>query len=366
MGNGSFGRFQQSNDDDDNNNDGIVCSLLCSFEQRFCYWCSQSHTVSANKLVKIPRLRKLWTENMIIYHWLFSDGCVCVFFLHFEALNEADFAIFFFDYAFKWLGVFEIQVEVSERASEEDEEKNCNLIPNITIIDQLPLPNDLWAVSCRVLSILHTLFYSMHVFSWKKKHTRKKLVSIPDMIYRSNFKMFAPAHKHKRYIFSVWSRCLVSRMHTYNRSSICYSSTSSPRLAEIFRSKWFSFICYHDIYTTTPLLCPGLFNKKPQKCLRPNKQANSPLQTARRTIPHWFEVMSSWVATSIVVVRRRDGRMRSGNGIICTVLTVSHACSFVTHTHKRTGEFNSVTSILVHYRELFPFLSLSVCVASES
>lgn len=47
----------------------------------FCYWCSQSHTVSANKLVKIPRLRKLWTKNMIIHHWLFNDGWVWFFFL---------------------------------------------------------------------------------------------------------------------------------------------------------------------------------------------------------------------------------------------------------------------------------------------
>lgn len=66
---------------DDFNNPTIMI-IMGLFARSFAYVSVifatdvHSHTPyqPINKLVKIPWLRKLWTKNMIIYHWLFNDG----------------------------------------------------------------------------------------------------------------------------------------------------------------------------------------------------------------------------------------------------------------------------------------------------
>lgn len=94
--------------------------------------------------------------------------------------------------------------------------------------------------------------------------------------------------------FFVWS--LVTRIRTppNNSSNICFIPYLFVVL-EIFRSKWFTHLLSWYIYTyKNAIVLLAFQSKKPQKCLRPNKQENPPRNRNSKTnCTALFEVMSS-------------------------------------------------------------------------
>lgn len=148
-------------------------------------------------------------------------------------------------------------------------------------------------------SLYYTDFFnSIHVFFMKKTHTRNirekktRVYSRYDLSFKLQ-NVRARTQTQTIQFFSVWSLCLVSHIHT-TTARVFVILPHLFVLLKIFRSKCFIHLLSRYLYTT-PLLCSGLFNKKPQKCLRPNKQPNSPQQTARlwNHTTALFEVMSS-------------------------------------------------------------------------
>lgn len=243
--------------DDFNNQTMMIIIIMGLFVRSrvwaalFCYWCSQSHTVSANKLVKIPRLRKLWTKNMIIYHWLFNDGCLC-FSPLFRSAKLSGFRHFLLRLRIQvtWY-VWNSSGYEGERDREIDWGRRKKLQSHSKHNHNRSITPAKWFMSRFMpgsLYITQTFSTAYMFFSWKK-HTHETSERKKTRVYSRydlSFKLQnvrARTQTQTIQFFSVWSLCLVSRIQfEYLLFSPIYSSCSKFFVPNA------SFICYHDIY----------------------------------------------------------------------------------------------------------------------